>query len=331
MKHLSHRKYVATLLPTNAKFEIDEEAYRRHLRYFTRNERFARDGGLVINPEAGETFYMTREEKRRTLEIALEEANGKLPVFAGIYGATTRDVVELTKDAKAIGAQGIFVIPPGGAIDITLCWDPVKYPEVWLDQIKEQDRAVDLPMITHPVATPSAAYGGGLPVEPMLKMIKEVPNIVGWKMTYSYEGYRRVTRALREHAPNVAILAAPANIFHENLASGEFDGTVSGSWCYALESMLEHLEAWEANDVVRARKIWHGGLSQLHDYIYSEWGRLHVRYKAAAWLRGLVPQPAMRPPMPAPRREELQTLHRLLKSAGMSVIDEASSTWRAAA
>jgi 4-hydroxy-tetrahydrodipicolinate synthase len=323
MKQLSHRTYVATLLPTNSRFEINEQAYRRHLRYFLDNERFARNGGLVVNPEAGEVFYMTREEKRRTLEIALEESNGKLPIFAGIYGPTTKDVIDLTRDAKAIGVQGIFVIPPGGAIDITLCWDPVRYPEVWLDQIKEQDRVADLPIITHPVATPSAAYGGGLPLEPTLKIVREVPNIVGWKMTYSYEGYRRIARGLREHAPHVAVLGAPANLFHENLASGEFDGTVSGAWCYALEPMLDHLEAWQRNDVVAARKIWHGGLSRLHDYIYAEWGRLHVRYKAAAWMRGLIPQPAMRPPMPAPRPEELEMLRRLTAYLGATTLVEA--------
>jgi dihydrodipicolinate synthase/N-acetylneuraminate lyase len=46
--------------------------------------------------------YMTREEKRRTLEIALEECNGMLAILAGIYGPTTKRVIDLTRDAKAI-------------------------------------------------------------------------------------------------------------------------------------------------------------------------------------------------------------------------------------
>ena len=39
----------------------------------------------------------------------------------------------------------------GGAQDVTSCWDADNYPEIWLDQIIAQDRAVDLPIVTHPV------------------------------------------------------------------------------------------------------------------------------------------------------------------------------------
>ena len=40
------------------------------------------------------------------------------------------------------GADGIFVTPPGGAQDVTSCWDADNYPEIWCDQIKAQDRAI---------------------------------------------------------------------------------------------------------------------------------------------------------------------------------------------
>jgi dihydrodipicolinate synthase/N-acetylneuraminate lyase len=245
-----------------------------------------------------------------------------MPVLAGAFGWTTREAVQTAEDAKAAGAAGIFCIPPSGAMDVTTSWDADTYPEVWLDQIKEQDRAVDLPIFTHPVAASTPAYGIGLPREATLKICREVPNVVGWKMTYSYGGHRLIARALRTHAPGVAILGAAAHYFQENLATGDFDGTISGSWNYALEPMLDHIEAWQRNDVVAARRIWNAGLAQLHEYIYSEWSRLHVRYKIAAWLRGLVDFPRMRPPMPPPRQIEIETIARLLKEAGLDVIEE---------
>ena len=49
------------------------------------------------------------------------------------------------------GAHGRRRTPPGGAQDVTSCWDAHAYPEIWLDQIIAQDRAVDLPIVTHPV------------------------------------------------------------------------------------------------------------------------------------------------------------------------------------
>ena len=321
MTELSHRLYVALVLPLHQNLEIDESGLRRLVRYYT-NSKFARVGGLVANPEAGEIFYLTQSEKRRVLDIVLEEVAGRMPVLAGTFGWTTREAVQTAKDAKAAGVTGIFCIPPGGAMDVTTSWDADTYPEVWLDQIKEQDRAVDLPIFTHPVAASTPTYGIGLPRQATLKICREVPNVVGWKMTYSYGGQRLITRALRSEVPRVAILGAAAHYFHENLATGDFDGTITGSWNYALEPMLDHIEAWQRNDVVTARRIWNAGLSQLHDYIYSEWGRLHVRYKIAAWLRGLVDYPRMRPPMPAPRQAEIDTLARLMQQAGIEVIHE---------
>src|SRR6185369_17702519 len=53
-----------------------------------------------------------------------------------------------------------------------------------------------------------------------------------------------------------------------------------------------------------------GGLAALQEYVFSEFSRLHVRYKTAAWLRGFIPSPAMRPPMPRPRRAEIDALAR---------------------
>ena len=50
-------------------------------------------------------------------------------------------------------------------------------------------------------------------------------------------------------------------------------------------------------------------------------GRLHIRYKTATWLRGLIPSPFMRAPMPKPKQAEIDTLYRLLKALNLPVID----------
>lgn len=130
MTTVGHRRYVAVLLPFDKSFKIDEQAYRRYVRYFADDPRFAGEGGLCINPEAGEIFYLSREEKRRVLEIAMEEAHGKLPIIAGTWALTTEETVETAKDCKALGVDGIFVTPPGGAQDVTSCWDADGYPEI---------------------------------------------------------------------------------------------------------------------------------------------------------------------------------------------------------
>ena len=319
MTDLSRRYYAALVLPFDKNGKIDEAAYRDLIQYFLQ-ERFRSVGGLIANAEAGEIYYLTREEKRRVAEIAVREAQGKLPVVGGVFDLTTAGCVSCAVDAKEAGVDGLFLMPPAGAMDLVTMWNADKYPEYWLDQIRAIDDAANLPIITHPVASPTIQWGLGVPGEAARLICREIPNIIGWKMIYNYDGQRKMWKILRSLERPVSIMAAGGGLFHEFLAHDVLDGTVSGSWNYALESMLDHIEAWRANDVVRARRIWdEGGLRDLHEFIYSDYSRLHLRYKVAAWARGLIPSFVMRPPMPAPKPEEIETISRLLKAAEIPV------------
>ena len=322
------RLFVASVTPWTDDGELDEAGFRALLRYFVSSSDAVDDFGIIVNPEAGEVFYLSPDERAHVVEVALDEVGGQLPLWTGLLANSTRDMVALAERLTAIEVKGhrvggLFVMPPIGALDLTIAWDADRYPEVWQDMLAEVAAALpDVPLICHPVAAPTPAYGIGLPVEATVSILNAIPQITDWKMTYSYEGYRRISRALRGLDRHVGVLGATAVNFHENLASGTFDGTVTGSFNYALEPMLDHLRAWRDGDHACALKIWDDGLAQLHEYVYSEWGRLHVRYKTATWLRGVIATPWMRAPMPKPRREEVVKLRDLLAGAGLAVIDQ---------
>jgi len=319
MADLAHRYYAALVLPFDRDGKVDEAAYRDMIRYFLQ-DRFRAVGGIVANPEAGEVYYLTREEKRHVAQIAVDEAGGKMPVFGGVFDLTTEGCVACALDAKHAGVDGLFLLPPAGCIDLVSMWNAEKYPEYWLDQILAIDAAAGLPIITHPVAAPTPQWGLGVPGEAARVICQAVPNIIGWKMIYNYDGQRKMWKLLRSLGRHVSIMAAGGGLFHEFLAHDVLDGTVSGSWNYGLEPMLDHIEAWRANDIVSARRIWvQGGLRDLHEYIYSDYSRLHLRYKIAAWLRGLIPSCRTRPPMPQPKTEEIATITRLLEAARVPV------------
>jgi len=314
------RLFVAVMTPMKEDYAIDEPGLRKLLQYFMQPKFREAGGAIIINPEAGELFCLTRQEKRRNIEIAQEECGGKVPIFAGVLDNTTEGAVKVAVDAKELGVDGIFLMPPVGSMDITTSWNAEKYPEVFVEMAKAEVDAVDLPAIVHPVGSASVAFGIGLPLVATMRMCKEIPNIVGWKMTYSYPGGITIAKALRTLDRHVGILRASARFFHENLATDYFDGTVTGSFNYAMESMIDHINAWRRRDFEEACRIWKGGLADLHEYVYGDYSRLHVRYKIATWLRGLIPLPFMRPPMPKPRKEEVAALRELLAKAGLSVI-----------
>jgi 4-hydroxy-tetrahydrodipicolinate synthase len=85
---------------------LDEAAFRRLIRHC-----LPQVNGLVTSGTTGEFNTLTREEQRRLLEIALEEAAGK-PVIAGCGASGTAEAIALAEDARAAGATAILVVTP---------------------------------------------------------------------------------------------------------------------------------------------------------------------------------------------------------------------------
>src|SRR5204862_2511176 len=97
----------AANLPMMPDEAIDEEAYRKHLRWLLTHDI----GGLVISGHAGELESLTPQERIRVAELARKEIPDKLPMVVGCTGLSTRELVECAKDAKAAGADGLLVMP----------------------------------------------------------------------------------------------------------------------------------------------------------------------------------------------------------------------------
>jgi 4-hydroxy-tetrahydrodipicolinate synthase len=55
---------------------------------------------------------MSAAEQRRAVEIAVEEADRRVPVIAGVGGSDTRAVAELARAANEAGADALLLAPP---------------------------------------------------------------------------------------------------------------------------------------------------------------------------------------------------------------------------
>src|SRR5277367_2837338 len=67
---------------------------------------------LVPCGTTGENPTLSRAEHLRVIEIAVEEANHRVPVLGGAGGYNTAEVVELAKEVRAVGADGILSVTP---------------------------------------------------------------------------------------------------------------------------------------------------------------------------------------------------------------------------
>ena len=77
--------FPALVTPFDAHDAVDEVAYRELIQYVLPHVN-----GVVPCGTTGEFSYMTMDEKKRAIEICLDEVNGRLPVIAGTGTMSTR-------------------------------------------------------------------------------------------------------------------------------------------------------------------------------------------------------------------------------------------------
>ena len=98
----------ALVTPFTTDGVIDEPAIRR----LARRQIDAGMHFLVPCGTTGESPTLSREEKRRVVELVVAEAAGKVPVLAGAGGYDTHEVIEAVQEMAAAGAQGILSVTP---------------------------------------------------------------------------------------------------------------------------------------------------------------------------------------------------------------------------
>lgn len=87
---------------------IDENGFRKNVEFLI-NEGVS---GVVICGSSGDFHLLTTSERKRLLEIALDQANKRIPVYAGTGANSTKEAVELTQHAEESGAVATLVVPP---------------------------------------------------------------------------------------------------------------------------------------------------------------------------------------------------------------------------
>src|SRR5258705_11914242 len=89
-------------------FSLDEVA----LRWLVLRQIEAGIDFLVPCGTTGESHTLTHDERRRVVEITLEEAHGKVPVVAGAGGYDTAEGARAAREDEAMGVSGILSVAP---------------------------------------------------------------------------------------------------------------------------------------------------------------------------------------------------------------------------
>jgi len=275
----------------------DESLDEATLRRLVRGQIEAGINFLVPCGTTGENPTLTHAEHRRVVEITLEEAKGKVPVLAGAGGYNTTEVIELGRELKGLGADGILSVTP---------YYNKPTQEGLYRHFKAIAAAVPLPIVVYNVPGRT-----GVNVEPAtLKRLAEIDNVVG----------------VKEASGNISQMAAIVNQVPErfNVLSGDDAVTLplialGGRGVISVVSneipaeMTRLVQACLNNDFAAARQLQRKYLPLMEiNFVESN----PIPVKAAMALLGLL-EPVWRLPLVPPKPENLEKIRKVLESLGL--------------
>jgi 4-hydroxy-tetrahydrodipicolinate synthase len=293
----------ANILPFRADLTVDEPAYRRHLRWLADTRGVT---GIVANGHAAEVSSLAREERKRTLAIALDEVAGACPVIAGVYSDGTLEAVELAKDAKAAGAAGVLVFPP-----TIFMWGAQVKPDMVVRHFSEIAERADLPIVVFEYP-PASGIGYAPETLARLARIPQVAAVKDW--SNEIVALEANLRALRATGRPVALLSAFTMSLMASFLLGA-DGAISGMGSVTADVQAELFEACQKGDVDGARRI-NDRLAPLVRAFYAPpFVDMHNRMKEALVLLGRIPAAHVRPPLTPVSPADRETIRAALVAA----------------
>lgn len=153
--------FVIVVTPFTESYELDEESLRREIRFCLE----AGAHGLVGPANASEFPTLSDDERKRWIEIVVEEAGGQVPVVAATTHGHALPAAALSRFAQQAGADGVMLMPP-----------PILHPDAegCYHYYKTVNQAISIPICVQNYAGPA-----GTPMSNQLlaRMCRELEHV----------------------------------------------------------------------------------------------------------------------------------------------------------
>jgi 4-hydroxy-tetrahydrodipicolinate synthase len=273
----------------------DEELDEPALRDLTERTIAGGANGLVPCGSTGEFAALSDDERRRVVEIVVDQAAGRVPVIAHVGAMTTRAAISLAKHAEAVGAGGLLAVAP-------------YYEPLTVDEVKTYFRAIAdaaaVPLVLYnlPVAT-----GVNLTPEDVLDLAQSCANIRYVKDTTG--DFSQAARLIHEFGDEIETFVGWDPLYFASLAEGA-RGSIVGAANFLTPQLVGVYDAVLAGRLAEARNLW-ARIFPIMRFLVSEGGYV-AAVRAGMELLGHAAGPA-RAPMAPLNAERLGRLETLLK------------------
>jgi 4-hydroxy-tetrahydrodipicolinate synthase len=296
----------AHLQPFTSDDRLDELNLRNHLRTLLAVPGIS---GITTNAHASETATLTEGERRRQLDIVLEEVGGSVPTVAGIYEDGSMKAAAAARRAEEAGADALLIFPSA-----VLDGGGYLRPEMALAHYSEIASASSLPLIAFVYP---ATSGARMTVDGIVRLCSEIDTVVAIKeWSNDIVIYERTWRALKSLDKDVAVLSSFSRSLFASLCVGA-DGILSGHG--SIVAAL-HVSLWEAirrSDLTEARAAW-DRIWPIAEASYKDpFLDGHNRMKTILELMGTIEESHVRSPLQQLSAEERSDLKRVVDITGL--------------
>ncbi|RLG94222.1 4-hydroxy-tetrahydrodipicolinate synthase [Candidatus Bathyarchaeota archaeon] len=225
----------AMATPMSDSEEIDEAGTRELINYLIDSDVH----GIFICGSQGECYALTEEEKKRIISIAVDEVNGRVPVYAGTGATTTKASIRLSKYAEDVGADAVTIVTP--------YFIKPSQNELYM-HYRRIAESIDIPVLIY---NNPGRTGVNLEAE-TVRRLAEIDNIVGIKD--SSGDLTLTAQYIMECPKEFAVLAGRDSLILATLLYGG-KGAVAATANVAPKLVVGIYESFIQGDLERARKL----------------------------------------------------------------------------
>lgn len=248
----------------------------------------------------GEFYKQSLEERKRVIDITIDQANSRVPVLPGCHTLSTKLSIELAQHAKNTGADAVVLLHPYGSFRLS--------EDLLFKHYQAVSEAVDIPIAVYT----EEGFTNDMSIE-LIDRIADLDNVIGIKL--STANMARFQRGVQQFGKKIAILTGIETVYVTTLSLGGVGGFLGTAnmipeyWVKTYDLFTKGLikEAQEMQ-----KKFVHMAHALIRKYGYSE------TVKEALNIRGVPVGRTRRPSRPI-TAEARRDISNFLTKLGISL------------
>jgi N-acetylneuraminate lyase len=226
--------FPALLTPFNGDGSINEQS----LRSLVAANLAKGVTGFYVCGSTAEVFLLKPEERRRVLEIVVDEVKGKAAVICHVGAISTDWSIEYARHAVSLGVDAVSSVPP--------FYYPFSIDEI-LAYYTDIVSAVNHPMVVYNIP----AFSGVTLNGDRIKTLRQNKNIIGIKHT-SMDLFQ--INSMKRADPDLIVFNGYDEIFLGGLSMGA-DGGIGSTYNVMAEKFVAIKAAFDAGNLKEAQRL----------------------------------------------------------------------------